>query len=211
MSPHSRIAAFFLKVIFFYALLMIPWPGVKDGYGYIFRACGNTFFRTFGSTGRVYFHPITDQPVGKDAKDTTAKLENIKSGRRGPMDMNSRLMGYLPTAFAAALILATPVPWSRRLWALLWGVLLMSGFAGLELALRFLDAFSDKNDLMVFSLGPAAKGTVVNLLNVLGMSPVTAYIAPIFVWILVTFRRGDWAILLASSVSPRMDHTHPRN
>ncbi len=193
----KSIAAFFLKVILFYALLMIPWPGVREGYAYLFRVCGNTVFRTFGSAGRVYFAPISPVPGGKDAKDTSVTLENIQTrGARGTMDMNSRLMGYLPTAFAAALILATPVPWSRRLWALLWG------FGGFELALRLLDAFSDKNVLAVFSLGPVGKALIVILMKVLAMSPVSAYIAPIFVWILVTFRRGDWAKLLASSTTP---------
>jgi len=208
MLPFRTIAAFFLKVILFYALLMVPWPGVREGYGYVYRACGNTFFRCFGSAGRVYFAPISPVPEGKDAKDTAVTLENIQTrGARGTMDMNSRLMGYLPTAFVAALILATPVPWPRRLWALLWGILLMSGFAGVELALRLLDAFSDKNVLTVFTLGSAAKGTVVILLKVLGMSPVTAYIAPIFVWVLVTFRGGDWAKILASPTSPRLDNS----
>lgn len=203
MSPSKTIAAFFLKVILFYALLMIPWPGVTQGYGYLYRTCGNIVFRTFGSTGRVHFTPISPVPTGKDAKDTIATLENTKlRGARGTMEMNSRLMGYLPTAFAVALIVSTPVPWPRRGWSLLWGVLLMSGFAGLELALRLLDGFSDKNVLAVFSLGPAAKGMLVILLKVLAMSPVTAYIAPVFVWILVTFRRGDWAKLLATSATP---------
>jgi len=208
MSPHRRIAAFFLKVILFYALLMIPWPGVIAGYGFVFRACGNIFFRSFGPAGRVYFAPISPLPAGKDAKDTSVTLENIQTrGARGTMDMNSRLMGYLPTAFAAALILATPVPWSRRLWALTWGVLLMSCFAGIELALRLLDAFSDKNVLAVFSLGPTAKATVLTLLKVLGMSPVSAYIAPIFVWVLVTFRRGDWEKFLALPIAPCTDNS----
>ena len=208
MSPHRRIAAFFLKVTLIYALLMIPWPGVTAGYGYLFRAGGNTVFRTFGSAGRVYFAPISPVPKGKDAKDTSVTLENIQTrGARGTMDMNSRLMGYLPTAFAVALILATPVPWSRRLWALLWGILLMCCFAGFELALRLLDAFSDKNVLAVFSLGPAVKALLVVLLKVLAMSPVSAYIAPIFVWILVTFRRGDWSKLLASPTPSRMDNS----
>ncbi len=197
MSPLKPVAAFFLKVVVIYALLMIPWPGVMGAYGYVFRACGNTVFRTFGSTGRVHFAPIIPVPAGKDAKDTTVTLENIKPpGVRGTMDMNSRLMGYLPAAFAAALILATPVPWSRRLWALLWGILLMSGFAGFELTLRLVDAFSDKNPLAVVTLGPVAKGALLILLKVIALSPVTAYIAPVFVWILVTFRRTDWTTLL---------------
>jgi hypothetical protein len=178
---------------------MTPWPGVQEGYAYLYRAGGNIVFRTFGSSGRVYFHPITDQPVGKDAKDTAAKLENIKSGVRGTMDMNSRLMGYLPTAFAVALILATPVPWPRRGWSLLWGVLLMSAFAGFELMLRLLDAFSDDNALSLYSFGKVGKTMLLMTLKVIGMSPVTAYIASIFVWILVTFRRGDWANLLPAA------------
>lgn len=202
MVSAKPIVAFFLKVILFYALLMVPWPGLMTAYGYLFRACGNAVFRTFGATGRVYFTPISPAPTGKDAKDTVATLENIKTrGARGTMEMNSRLMGYLPTAFAVALILATAVPWARRSWALLGGILLMSGFAGLELALRLLDAFSDQNVLAVYSLGPAAKGMVVILLKVLAMSPVTAYIAPIFVWILVTFRRGDWEKLLTTPIT----------
>lgn len=208
MSRRKPIVAFFLKVILFYALLMIPWPGVTAGYGSIFRACGNTVFRTFGSAGRVYFAPISPVPEGKDAKDTSVTLENIQTrGARGTMDMNSRLMGYLPTAFAVALILATPVPWPRRLWALLWGILLMSGFAGFELALRLLDAFSDKNVLAIFSFGPVGKALLMVLIKVLAMSPVSAYIAPIFVWILVTFRRSDWARLLESPTSPRKDNS----
>ena len=208
MFPLKPVAAFFLKVIIFYALLMIPWPGVMGAYGYVFRACGNTVFRTFGSTGRVHFAPITPVPAGKDAKDTTVTLENIKTrGARGTMEMNSRLMGYLPAAFAVALILATPVPWSRRGWSLLWGLLLMGVFTGLELTLRLVDAFSDKNVLAVFSLGPVAKATVIILLKVIALSPVTAYIAPVFVWILVTFRRTDWTTLLPTPGSSAKHET----
>ena len=198
----KRIMGFFGKVIVIYALLMIPWPGVMAAYRYVFCACGNMVFRTFGSTGRVYFAPMTPAPAGKDAKDTTVTLENIKTrGARGTMEMNSRLTGYLPAAFAVALILATPLPRSRRGWSLLWGLLFMGAFTGLEVMLQLLNAFSDKNVLAVFSFGPIAKATVIILLKVVALSPVTAYIAPVFVWILVTFRRMDWTNLLTSASS----------
>ena len=65
--------------------------------------------------------------------------------------------------------------------------------------------------LAVFSLGPTAKATVVILLKVLGMSPVSAYIAPIFGWILATFRRGDRFATVCDpvdSAKQRAAHSH---
>ncbi len=198
----KRIVVFFALTVLFYALLWIPWPPLQQGYAFLYRGAGDLAFRTFGGAGRVYFEAISPVPTGKDAKDTVAVLVNVKSGVKGTMEMNSRLMGYLPTAFVVALILATPVPWRRRGWALLGGVILMSAFAGLELALRLLDAFSDANPLAVFTFGPWTKGALLIFLNVIGMSPVTAYIAPIFVWIVTTFRRDDWQALLSERASP---------
>jgi len=198
MSPHRRIAAFFLKVILFYALLMVPWPGVQQGYARLFCYTGNLAFYVFGNAGRTHFRVLDPPPVNKNAVDYEIKLKNIRTGAGGTFeqDRSTRKMGYLPAAFTVSLVLATPIPWRRRFAAMVWALTLITAFVGLQLTLRLVDAFSNPDVLNQFELGLWTKRLLGILLKVVVMSPVSAFIAPIFVWILVTFRRGDWAKLV---------------
>lgn len=195
MLPARQVIAFFAKVILLYALLRISWPAVQGVYRAAFCASGTFVFRPFG-VGRVQFEPLPTPPAGRDPYDAQAVLENVRTRARGTMPMNSRLMGYLPTAFVAALIVATPVGWRRRAWGLLAGVAVMSGFAGFELWLRLLDAFSDASTLAQYTFPPWGRSFLLVVLKVIGMSPVTAYITPIFIWVLLMFRREDWNRIL---------------
>jgi len=190
--PSLRPLYFFvLKLAIVYGILLIPWPGVMAAYRAAYCAGGNIFFRTLGGTGRVYFTP-KEQTVAKDKdKDVSARLENIATRAAGIMEMNSRSMGYLPTSFTIALIVAAPLPWKRRTIGLLWGMALISVFVSVELWLRLVNVFSNSDAMAVYSFGPFWKGTVVVLVKVLSMSPVTAYIAPVVIWALVCFRRED--------------------
>jgi len=200
MSPLKLVAAFFLKVIIFYALLMIPWPGVQQGYAGLFCHAGNLAFHVFGSAGRTRFRVLDPPPANKNAVDYEIKLENIRTRAGGTFDpdRSTRKMGYLPAAFAASLVLATPIPWRRRLAAIVWAMALMIAFVGLQLTLHLFNAFSNPDVLNQFELGLWTKRLLGILLKVVVTSPVTAYIAPVFVWILVTFRRTDWTTLLPS-------------
>jgi len=189
MPSLKPLYLFVLKLSVVYGLFLIPWPGVMTAYRAAFCAGGNTFFRTLGGSGRVYFGP-REEPITA-GKDVIARLENVGNRAAGVMEMNSRLIGYLPTGFAISLIVATPVPWKRRAVAVLWGSAAASVFVGVTVWLRLVNAFSDSNPLTVFAFGPFWKGTVVVLLKVLAMSPVTAYIAPVVIWALVCLRRED--------------------
>ena len=185
MQAIRPIVAFFLKVAFWYALVLLPWFGGARGYAAAFRTGGNVLFRTFGSGGRVYFNPL---PPGKE-RDTEIVLENItRRGARGTMDANSRRMGFMATAFLTALVLATPIPWRRRLIALTVGLAAISGFVAFKMYLQLVNAF---DQLALYSLSDFTKTMIQVLIKIFSMSPVTAYIAPVLIWILVAFRRGD--------------------
>lgn len=186
-SP-AVIAIFFLKVAIIYGILVVPQLRGADVYGGVFRAAANVFFGTVGGTGRATFER---NPVAHMVQDTTITVQNLRKGVRGQFEINTYLMGYLATSFVIALILSSPVPWKRRLVALGAGLALISVFVGLRLYLKLADVLSDENPLAVYSFSPLTKKTVVTLGKVLGISPVTTYIAPIFIWILVTFRRED--------------------
>lgn len=192
MQAIKPIAAFFLKVGLWYALLLLPWLNGAGAYAAAFRGAGNVLFRTFGSSGRVYFNPL---PPGKE-RDTEVAVENIKvRGARGTFDANSRRMGFMATAFVTALVMATPIGWRRRFVALAWALMLISGFVAFKMYLQLVDAFSDNNVLAMYSLSGFTKTMVIVLIKVFSKSPVTAYIAPVLIWILVAFRRGDLTAL----------------
>jgi hypothetical protein len=196
-------------LILFYTLLVVPWPGVQQGYASLFCDAGNLAFRSFGSAGRTRFRLLDPPPANKNAVDYEIKLENIRTRAGGTFerDRSTRKMGYLPAAFAVSLVLATPIPWRRRLAAIVWAMGLMIAFVGFQLTLELVDAFSNPGVLNQFELGLWTKRLLGVLIKVVVKSPVAAYIAPIFVWILVTFRRDDWAKLLMSSDSPCMDNS----
>lgn len=204
MSQARLVILFFAKLAFFYAIFLIPWPGVRDAYASGFRTGANLLFRTFGERGRAYFEPLDLTGKGFDAYDTQIVMRNLKTGARGTIPgMNSRLMGYLPMAFAATLILATPVPWKRRAVGLCLGLALMSAFVAFDVWLHLMDVWTDATPLGIYAPPPWGRSLCVAALNVIGRSPVTAYIAPVFVWLVVLIRREDvekWASLPARGV-----------
>ena len=192
MSQAKLVIWFFAKLALFYAMFLIPWPGVRDVYASGFRTSANLFFRAFGENGRAHFEPLEPTGEGFDAYDTQIAMQNLKTGARGTIPgMNSRLMGYLPMSFAAALILATPVAWKRRGVGLCLGLTLMSVFVAVDVWLHLMDVWTDASPLGIYAPPPWGRSLLVAALNVIGRSPVTAYIAAVFVWLVVLIRRDD--------------------
>ncbi|MBN2562760.1 MAG: hypothetical protein JXQ75_17695 [Phycisphaerae bacterium] len=188
MFPLRRIAGFFVRLLVFYGLLMVPWPGVDRVYAAYFRAGGNLVLGSFGSEGKVLF-----LPTGEDApaSHTDAMLTNRTTGSWRVSTYPNRYLGYAPTAALVSLVLATPVPWSRRWRALLWGLLLVHGFVVVRVALPLLKEFSEDNTLRQYSLSPFWRDVLDQVILILVTSPTSVFVAPIIIWVLVTFRRGD--------------------
>ena len=191
MSPLKRLSLFFIGCSLVYALLIVPWPGLLDAYRACFRAGGNVLFHSVGgSAGSVLFKPI---PSGDHARDTTLVLIKRRPyDARAELDIKSVYTGYRPTAFLIALVIATPIPWSRRWRALVWGLVWISAFVAFRMWLRLLDVFSDGNALAIYSFSPLWKSLLQTLVKIIVEQPETHYMAPAFIWILVAFRGGEW-------------------
>ncbi|MEK7711107.1 MAG: hypothetical protein AAB341_04345 [Planctomycetota bacterium] len=196
MPSLKPVYFFVLKVAIIYGVLLIPWPGVMTGYRVLFCAGGNTFFRTLGGDGRVYFRAL-EHPTR--TKDIEAKVENVRTRTTGTLEKDSRMMGYLPTCFTISLIAATPIPWCRKGVALLAGVALISMFAGLQIWLFLMEGFSSASPLAVYTLSPFWRKAIIVLIRILYMTPVTAYIAPVIIWALICIRREDLQRFLPQS------------
>ena len=193
MRPARVLGGFFLRFIVVFVLLMAPWPGVSEAYAAFFRAGGNFLFSTFGPEGRVRFLPYADADAGQD---TEVVLINRRTGAQVSIAGGSRLQGFNPTAFVLALILATPIPWSRRWQAAVFGLILINAYVALRVMLFLIAMFSSDSALALFSPGPIFRPILDFLYWVCVTSFAGWLIIPLPIWALVSFRRSDWPTIL---------------
>ena len=131
--PRRRVvAAFLIQFAAIYGLLIMPWPGWRNAYGSFFRQmAGATFARANGPT-IVRFRPAENPPRPEiDTEILLASRADLDAAGRGPvriLGLDSRGVGWVPSALLLALAGATPLPWSRRWRVLFAGTLLVHGY-----------------------------------------------------------------------------------
>ena len=197
---------FFLRFLLALVLLMFPWPGLKEKYGDFFRTAGGTLYDGSYGDGIVRIHPrgtltADDVPPGYPlpAADRERDIHLLLKSRRAPnyvdvLHANSR-SGYLPTAFVASLILATPIPWSRRWRALLWGLLWINVYVMAIFGFFIVYAFSMDNPVALIEASWARR-MIRGVYEVVLAGLAGSYIFPLPIWFLVSFRAGDLARIL---------------
>lgn len=186
------VGGFFLRLVFWYCLAIAPitlWPAFQRGYAAFFRTCAGGVFGSFHISGRSEWVPA----VGQGDYDTTVKLWNVRMPRfDGTIYCDSRRMGYAPLSLIVALILATPLPRRRRRIAMLWGLLAVHLFIALRLEIMLLDYFCADLPLRLYTPTPFWRAVLHEVFAVIAFSFPSAFIGPAVLWVLVTFRRGDW-------------------
>lgn len=192
MLPFRRIAGFFCRLLVIYGLLVIPWPGVKAAYVALNSGGGNLIFRSLIPGGRVVFHPVPP-PAGKF--DTHIYFLNLQSGATGMVPTSGRDPAYVQTVFLVSLVLATPLPWRRRLWALLWGLILVNMAIACRLLICVLHEFSSAR-LSLLAPGPPWENLLQRAYDFTGGDVVMMLMLPVFIWILVSFRRDDYRMIV---------------
>jgi hypothetical protein len=106
--------------------------------------------------------------------------------------LSTRLTGYLPTAELLALVLATSIPWSRKWKALLWGMLGVHAYIALRLASAVLYVLSATQLSEFFTFTPTGNKIVHSIYEMAVQSVTISFATPALIWIVVTFRRGDF-------------------
>lgn len=202
----SGILGFFVRAALIYAVLLLPWLHGADAYRFAVRSvCNVLMHRIAGGQASVGLKPLNDSNY---AVDTAVRFENYRTGAGGNATWKLSELGYRPTAFLMALVVATPLPWRRRGAALLWGLLWVSGFVALRIGIKVLDALSEPNELAIYELGRFWKPSLKVALNVLVRSAASWYIVPALIWMLVSFRREDRLGLMAKwSTRNRQERT----
>jgi hypothetical protein len=194
LGPISAKAAikFLCLSVLVYGLLMAAWPVVGAVYSKFYRAMGEVLFGSFERGGVVQFSQSEDS---KDVIYIIAFNQRRvdKNGNISVMRIyhNIRYGDYMYTAFLTALIAATPLSLRRRGWALVWGLLLMHVFVVLKIAIMILELFKSE-PVSLLILSPLWAGVVDTVYRVITNPLTISFIITFFVWVLVTFRRGDW-------------------
>jgi hypothetical protein len=185
------------RFILIYGLFIVPWPGAKKIYGSYFREINDAVFVQETGPRALQFNPLDDsRHIWPRNFDTSIILANrdlpdvAGKPRAFLLTVDSWQMGWTPTAFLMALIVATSVPWRRRFWAIGWGLLWVHGFILLTVGIFI---WNESTRLSLVTLTPFWKG-IANRVEELALDPVgPSFLAATLIWILVTFRRRDLA------------------
>jgi hypothetical protein len=162
-------------------------------YSSYFRALGEAAF-TRQDDQRVVLFDSKHEQHGFSSLDTEMILGNRSladssgSGLAETVNLDTRSIGWMPTALTMALILATPVSWRQRAWALLWGLLLIHAFILFSLQVWIWD---ESPAVSLITLSPFWQTVLDDLEYTLLTQLGASFSVPILIWILVTIRRED--------------------
>jgi hypothetical protein len=194
-KPILRFLGWFVLI---FGLLVAPWPGWPEAYAKAFYKGGKLIYGSLGRKGIVSFRPNR----GDKALDTMVFIwnrEKLDARMYGPsttFTFSSRNMAYFPTALMVALVLASPVGWRRRLWALLWALLWINVFIYLSVGVMILMKLGVNQWLDLMTIPPWLDKTVLVLDELFLAYPGPRFAVAVLIWILVTFKRDDWKAIL---------------
>jgi hypothetical protein len=186
MLPRKIMAAFCFRFLLLFGLALVPWPGlpvVCNGY---FRTVVHLAFDSKTGPRSLELEP-------HDAHDTRIVIINRKlmqSDGSGPvrnLDLDSFDFTWRPVSLLLALILASPVSWPRRAWALVAGGVCLQAFLLFVLGLAI---WEESTEVALVTLSPFWKHAADNIMHLLvGQLNIAA---PFLIWLVVTFRQEDF-------------------
>jgi len=219
MPPTKQILFFLLRLALLAALLLYPWNAVQRAYAGLFRAAGDVVFTRFwwSSEASVRFLDLRSRtliddidrvtvgtlpggfapPAPSGVYDTLLVLRNReKPAVFGQLRVSSRALGYWPTAWIIALVLARPMPWRRWGKALLWGLVLANLFVVFRLTVKTAAGgfLIDKPYALDIWSGFWASA-LQRLEEVVVQNPTASFVVPTFLWCLVSFTWQEWSAL----------------
>lgn len=170
-----------------YGALIVAWPLVEKPYMAFYHLFGQTLFNGFVGAD-ITLKPLDEQVSGRD---TQIIIVNPNTKFRGRLNHSAYITGYLSTALQISLIAATPLAWKRRGIALLLGLLLVQIFIEIRILSALLHALGSPPPLGMIAPGPTAAALFDRAHELLAVSPMSGFIAPVIFWIIVSFRQSD--------------------
>lgn len=193
-----------------YGLLMAAWPVWGAAYVKLYSAAAAGLFGSPGRQALVRFSPSTET-IDEVKVTFYDRRRRDGYGRLVPLMRiahDVRYGDYIYTAFVTALVLATPIPWKRKGWALVGALALMHVFMAFRLGILILYLLSSERVALLalnrFWSSALSLGMQVFTINIL-----PGFVVGILIWFLVSFRRRDWPQFLMPAATPaRTERAH---
>lgn len=195
MLRSKTLLLFLLKAIVIYGLLSAPFSYFDETYGKFYRKVATASFGKFRETGVVLFSEMKD-PVMTHTNMANYLLV-LPNGTydTAAIDINTRILGYLPTILLIALVLASPVPWKRKLFALVTGLILVMLLILFKHWISLL-WLSEQNPFLKLTHFTGLSKKILTFVN--AFISTYSFTVPYFVvgiWLLVTFRVEDLKVI----------------
>ena len=136
------------------------------------------------------------------ASDTQIVIRNRRNDAFASSSHAPWRAGYLPTVMLAALTIATPLPWARRLKALALGLIAVHLYVGLRLTLTLAYGFNGTDEWCLYALPRWWSFALSAAYEMICISPGTPFLVAVLAWGLVTFRRSDWSRIIVRELDP---------
>jgi len=227
MKSSSPAWSFCWKLVVIYLVLVAPGPWIKEWWAGAFRETVTSLFqpipamtiKSLAALGckatvnelrpedlSVRFDPIKKPDRVLDSDMLIIRENAAYRGQlvtlAGRMSVSGWHKCYIPIATIIAMVLATPVSWRRRIVALLWGIPLVVFFILLGLTLTFINGISAGDPLALFELSATAKKVITEADHVISRAPVTSFLFPVFIWLLVMFQHVNWGEVFGTATAP---------
>jgi hypothetical protein len=178
---------FAIRALLVYGALVLPGMLLRDAYSSGYRGAANVALYAAGLNDRAALRPL-EEPDG--TVDSQIVLFDRASGAFVRRSVTPWRQGFLPTAAVAALVLATKLPWRRRLKALAIGLIAINIFVALRLTMSLLSGMNGTAPWCIINLSPTA-GSVLNTTEMVFVHTTTfAYVVAALVWLGVAWPIG---------------------
>jgi hypothetical protein len=192
MRARDVIIGFLWRFALVYGLLILPWPGFDEAYGRCFRTLGQLIFARKNDQHILNFEAVPESLKHVlDTRIALADREELDRNGSGPvryLELDTRGIGWIPTALFLSLVLATPVPWPRRAWALFAGLVAVHAFILFSVEISL---WNNSPGVSLIALNPIWGQIVGGLEETLITQMGVSFVMPVVVWIFVTFRWRD--------------------
>ncbi len=195
MQSNRRIIFFLLKALVICLVLAMPLKSFDEAYGKFYRALNSKLLGKIQTGGFVRYSP------GKKAYLTHVNIWNQKQVKpngkvdSAKADVNTRYRGYLPTVLLIALVLASPVPWRRRLLALFTGFILVTLLVLFKAWLGIAEICRENQWLDLVHYSGFREWLFELSSRIFFQSTGTVFYFVVAIWVLVTFRKNDLQLM----------------
>jgi len=192
MLRSKTILLFLLQAFIIYGLLSLPFSVYDDAYGNFYRKMARSCFGEFRDNGFVKFSECREPKVTLENIGNYTLVHPDGSAKTATDTFNTRYLGYIPTILLISLVLASPVPWKRRLISLAAGLILVTLLILFKHWLRLLWLCNENTWLQLTNFTDTNNKLFNFIYNFISVSSSTVLYFVVAIWLLVTFRAGDF-------------------